>query len=191
MTVQPTLHTLVDRPFDLLLAMDVRLRAGGENLVGDVVRNTWTGLTFVLQGDHYAAPQNDVSEVLEMPKLTWVPRAKPWLLGIANVRGDLLPVIDLGCLMGNPQAHITDNSRVVVLNDHEVPAGFLVDSVGGFRNFTADEQRHELLPEAANAPADDVTLDFLLGAFVREGLVWRVFSLQKLANAAIFRDAGI
>ena len=188
MTAAPALQSLWDKPFELLLALEARLRASGEERTTGSAQNEWTGLAFVLNNAQYLAPQTDVSEVLEVPELTRVPRARPWLMGVANVRGDLLPVIDLGRLTGAEQTHITDNSRVVVLNDEDIPAGFLVDDVGGFKSFAVDDQRHELL---AQEPMNDLTQQFLLGAFVRDGNPWRVFSLQKLVADPVFRDAGI
>lgn len=186
-TVTP-LSALWEQPFELLLAMQARLRASGEEHSGVGAQDEWIGLGFTLDGQHYVAPQNDVREVLEMPKVTRVPRAKPWLMGVANVRGDLLPVIDLGCLLGREQTRLSDASRVVVLNDDDVPAGFLVDDVAGFRGFAAQDQRHELLDEEPlNAPMQK----FLLGAFVRDGTAWRAFSLRKLAADPVLSDAGL
>jgi len=188
MTAATSLQSLWDKPFELLLALEARLRASGEERTTTTVRREWTGLAFELGEKQYLAPQTDISEVLEVPSLTRVPRARPWLMGVANVRGDLLPVIDLGRLMGSKETHITDNSRVVVFSDDEVPAGFLVDDVDGFRSFGVDDQRHELLQQE---PLNELTQQFLLGAFVRDGNAWRVFSLQKLVADPVFQDAGI
>lgn len=185
------LQALWDKPFELLLALEARLRTSGEQHNTASAQQNWTGLAFVLNKTQYVAPQADVSEVLEVPMLTRVPRARAWLMGVANVRGNLLPVIDLGRLTGSQETQITqitDNSRVIVFNDEEIPAGFLVDNVLGFKNFTVEDQRHELLQED---PMNDLIQKFSLGAFVRDGNAWRVFSLQKLVADPVFRDAGI
>jgi twitching motility protein PilI len=181
------LRTLADRPFDLLAAIAARLAGGGG--IGDTAdvraeETAWTGLAFNLGDRQYLAPRNDVREVLEPPAVTRVPGARPWLVGVANVRGDLLPVVDLGRFLGREAGLRTEASRVIVLNDEEIAAGFLVDGVGGFRSFAPADQRHHLVDDAA--PAESI-----LGAFLRDGTAWRVLSLRKLAGVPAFRDAGV
>lgn len=178
------LEQLRNRPFELLAAIEARLDTGGGE--SGTAAGEWTGLVFTLGDRQYLAPRGDVREILEMPGLTRVPRAKHWLLGVANVRGELLPVIDLGRFLGRKETLHRESSRVIVLNDDELPAGFLVDAVGGFRGFKPEHQRHELVDETDDAPARD----YLLGAFARDGEQWRVFSLRKLARDPAFRDAG-
>lgn len=181
------LHALADRPFDLLAALEARLTAGGETQGRRARAAEWTGLAFDIADRHYLAPRADVREVLEPPTLTRVPGAKPWLLGVANVRGDLLPIVDLPRFLGREASVRTETSRVIVLNDRGFAAGFLVDAVGGFRGFAPEEQRHELV-DGSSDDADPA--DFILGAFVRDGTAWHVFSLRKLAADPEFRDAG-
>lgn len=191
------LRALADRPFDLLMALEARLLASGEARGAQSARQEWTGLAFDIGDGHYLAPRADVREVMEPPPVTRVPGAKPWLSGVANVRGDLLPVVDLGRLLGRGGGMRTEASRVIVLNDDNVAAGFLVDAVGGFRSFAPDDQRHELVAGGAGEDgarqAGDAAdpADFVLGAFVRDGTVWQVFSLRKLAADPAFRDAGV
>ena len=84
--------------------------------------------------------------------LTRVPGAKSWILGLANVRGQLLPVIDLRQYPGQrrrrrPRA----TTRVVVVNHRDIPAGLLVDEVLGFRRFAESEF-------TAEVPTDDRAL---------------------------------
>lgn len=180
------LRALADRPFDLLMALEARLIAGGETHGRRVESLEWTGLAFDVAGRHYLAPRAEVQEVLELPAVTRVPGAKPWLLGLANVRGDLLPIIDLNRFLGGEATARSEATRVIVLNDPTVVAGFVVDGVGGFRSFAPEDQRHQLIA----GDADQAATDFVLGAFVRDGTAWRVFSLRKLAADPAFRDAG-
>lgn len=180
------LHQYADRPFDLLVSLAERLEGRGavdQSLMAAPAQ--WVGLGMVMGEHRLVVPQDDVQEVLEPPEFTRVPGGQPWLLGLANVRGDLLPIIDLRRMMGMEPARMSGASRVVVLNHKEIPAGFLVDDVAGFRRFTPDDQRHELVPE------DEGPMQpFLLGAFVHDGSLWVVFSLAKLATSSLFQNAG-
>src|SRR3546814_13806970 len=74
--------------------------------------------------------------------------------------------------------------RVLVLNARRTPAGLLVDEIAGYRQFAASEQRNEMKRSA------EPFAPFLLGAFVREGHPWYVFSLHRLAHSETFRAAA-
>jgi twitching motility protein PilI len=177
------LRALRDKPFDLMLALDARLQAGAASTTGDSA-HIWVGLGFRLGEHQLVAPRDDVREVLATPEYTRVPGAKPWLLGIANVRGDLLPVIDLSRFLGGEPHPGARGSRVLVYNSPDVPAGFMVDEVPGFRRFQPQDQRHEM------APAGGPLSPYLLGAFFRDEQLWVAFSLSKLVTSPAFQNAG-
>lgn len=178
------MKALRDQPFDLLLAMDARLR--GSRTTVAAVEQTWVGLRFSVAGHWLLAPQDNVREILTLPNYSRIPNARSWMLGLANVRGSLLPIVDLRALLLGEPGEIKDNSRVLVLESDDVPAGFLVDNVAGFGSFSPQEQRHDKV--ATDAP--EPLLEFLLGAFVRDGETLFVFSLAKLANSTIFQQAA-
>ena len=69
--------------------------AGADAGGGAVESGGGTHLVFGLAGEHYAAPVGDVEEVLEWQPVTVVPRCPDYLLGIINVRGSLIPIVDL------------------------------------------------------------------------------------------------
>lgn len=179
------LRALRDKPFDLLAALDARLQATAAAGATSEAQDVWIGLGYRVAGQQMVTPRADVREVLTPPEYTRVPGAKPWLLGIANVRGDLLPLIDLARLLGGEPTGIQRGTRVLVYNADEVPAGFLVDEVAGFRRFSPQDQRHELVP-----PDGDPLNPYLLGAFVREGQLWMAMSLSKLVTSPVFQNAA-
>lgn len=179
---QAALRALRANPFALVAELDQQLRAArfeaGEEHV-------WTGLAFRLGDDGYVMPGDDVREVLTPPPLTRVPGAADWLLGVANVRGDLVPVCDLRLLAGYPAAQSGRDARVVVFQHPQAPMGFLVDGVYGHRSFVPADQKHALADEVAPPLAD-----WLLGAFVRDGASWRVMSLHRLSEAGLLNQAA-
>lgn len=178
------LRALEHQPFDLLLQMEADLRAARLDMAAGQAE-TWSGLGFRLDNIWMAAPRDDVLEVIVPPPVTHIPNARGWLLGIANVRGNLLTVIDLRQFLGLPASESQRGQRVLVLNSTRVPAGFLVDEVAGHRQFTPNEQRHS---EAAKA---EQFSSYLLGAFVREGQSWLAMSLNKVALSSTIRQAGL
>jgi twitching motility protein PilI len=181
--VKTQLTDLRDDPFALLSAMEKRLQTARVDLAAGAAQ-FWTGLGFRLGDRWLVAPREDVREVITLPPLTRVPGARPWLLGLANVRGSLLPICDVHRLLGEEHHTLARNSRVLVYNNDRVPAGFLVDEVSGYRQFTPADQRKELLSDAG------VLQPYLLGAFVRESQPWFAMSLHKLAAGDMFNRAG-
>jgi twitching motility protein PilI len=181
--VTADLLALRDSPFELLAALESRLQTARVDLAAGAAQ-FWTGLGFRLGERWLVAPREDVREVIVPPTLTRVPGARPWLLGLANVRGSLLPVCDLHRLLGEEHHTMARGARVLVYNSDRVPAGFLVDEVSGYRQFTPGDQRAEMIDEAG------VLKPFALGGFVREGHPWLAVSLHKIVAGDAFNRAG-
>jgi twitching motility protein PilI len=181
--VTASLLSLRSDPFALLLALEKRLQTARVDLAAGSAQ-FWTGLGFRLGDRWLVVPREDVSEVIALPQLTRVPGARPWMLGLANVRGSLLPVCDLHRLLGEEHHTLARNCRVLVYNSERVPAGFLVDEVAGYRQFTPADQRSQLVADAG------VLQPFLLGGFVRESQPWLALSLHKIVAADAFNRAG-
>lgn len=141
----------------------------------------WTGLAVRLREDWLLVPRAEVRELSLLPRLTRIPGAQPWLPGVANIRGSLLPITDLGLFCGLPVAADPRLQRVLVLNSDLIPAGFLVDEVGAHHVFGPEAQR------ALGVPEDGPLRPWLVAAFVRDGERWPVLSLQRLAHDAAFQ----
>ena len=137
MSEEVPLKSLRDRPFELLAELERRGRAVSAQVSQEgTAGREWVGVALRMAGDLYLVAREETREVLGLPPaLTRVPGAKQWIKGLANVRGQLLPVIDLRHFLGSGTTPITRNTRVVVVNHREIPAGLLVDEVLGFRRF--------------------------------------------------------
>ncbi len=86
----------------------------------------------------------DISEVLPMPLLTNVPLTKPWYCGVANVRGSLYSIVDLGAYMDDEVTQREAQNRVLLLGQRfAFNTGLLVSKVLGLRN-TQDWQQNEI-----------------------------------------------
>lgn len=136
----------------------------------------WSGVGFRLAGRHYVASTSDVTEILTLPELSRVPHAREWVRGIANVRGNLLPVMDLSGYLGKSRANPSRLSRVLVIDFDGVLAGLLVDEVLGMRHFEAAAW------QAGNAEPDAAVGEYIDGGFPGDGITWPVFSMGRLAS---------
>lgn len=179
------LRDLADRPYQLLATLDQRLQAQQADSGARESADAWVGLGFGMGESSFLVPQREIREVITVPAFSRVPNARPWLMGIANVRGNLLPLIDLRMLLEGEASSLSRSSRFLVLNSDEIPAGFLVDSVTGYRRFTSNEQRNDLLGQQP-----EQWRQFMLGSFVRDQQPYLVFSFMKLALADIFQNAS-
>ena len=116
--------------------------------------------------------------------MTRVPGAKRWLLGIANLRGHLLTLVDVKLLLGSGRTTLRRNTRVISVNHREVPAGLVVDEVQGFRRF----MDHEFVNDV---PETVVRCErFLKGAYRRGEQRWPVFDLFAFVESNQFLQAA-
>ncbi len=118
-----SLKSLRDRPFELLAELERRGRA----LSAQVAQETssgreWVGVAMRMAGELYLVAREETREVLSVPgALTRVPGAKTWIKGLANVRGQLLPIVDLRQFLGSGVTPMTRNTRIIVVNHREIP----------------------------------------------------------------------
>ena len=149
------------------------------------VAEEWSGIGFRLGDLRLVAPLGEVVEVLTYPGLSKVPRTKSWVRGIANIRGNLLPIMDLqGYLNGTPTA-MTRRSRVLVVNYKGVFSGLVVDEVLGLRHFLSEEKTPE-------APVKEGAIAaYLPHGFRRGEEDWGVFSMYSLAESPQFLQAAV
>src|SRR5690349_20244737 len=88
-------------------------------------------LEFGLASERYALLAGKVHDVQPLRDLTPLPCTPPFLRGLVNIRGRLVPVIDLKKFFGLPERGITDLHRVLLLRQGEVEIGLLADTIEG------------------------------------------------------------
>lgn len=91
-----------------------------------------------LGSSRFAADLDSVSEVGKVPAVTRVPGSPPWLAGIANWRGRLLPVLDLRSTLGGEGLPLTSRARLLVLSLDGMSAGLVADAVEGAGDLGAE-----------------------------------------------------
>ena len=180
------LRSLRDRPFELLAELERRGRAVSAQVNQEAAGGReWVGVALRMAGDLYLAAREETREVLGVPaSSTRVPGAKAWIKGLANVRGQLLPLIDLRQFLGSGVTPITRNTRIVVVNHREIPAGLLVDEVLGFRRFAENEFSGDAPPTVARCER------YLAGSFRRGSEQWPVLSLRQVLESPAFAEAA-
>lgn len=105
-----------------------------------------------LGSSRYAVAMTDVAEVATVPEVTRIPGSGPWLLGVANWRGRMLPVLDLRPLLDAAPLPLAGSARLVVLARDELVVGLVAEAVPGVYDEVLDTLTPPpptLSPEAA------------------------------------------
>jgi twitching motility protein PilI len=181
-----SLRSLRDRPFELLKELEKRSRTVAPgSAAGAEVAKEWVGVAFRMGGETFLVAREETREVLGYPAaVTRIPGAKSWVKGLANVRGQLLPMLDLRQFLGSGATASGRNTRIIVVNHRDVPAGLMVDEVLGFRRFAESDFNPDPPPTVIRCDT------YLAGAFRRGGEVWPVLSLKSLVESQSFLQAA-
>ena len=171
-------------PFAALLDLAQRSISSAQGLPAQVdIKPHWSGIGFKLAGHRFVAPMGEVSEIMAQPPATRLPGVQSWVRGVSNVRGRLLPLIDLESFFGGTLG-VRKRRRVLALELGDLYTGLIVSEVYGMQHIPVDSFRDEV-PEAINT-----LKPFLAGSYNHNDQVWSVFSPFKLAQNAEFFNAA-
>jgi twitching motility protein PilI len=138
----------VNASFAKLLEYEQRARGAEEaDAASGPSQGDWAGLAFRVGRSSLVCGTDRVYESLPIPRITRVPGTKKFILGLANVRGNLITVIDLGCYLSGESTTVTGSSRLLSSTLRGRPVGLLVDEVFGQRNFMSSDAGSPGLPE--------------------------------------------
>lgn len=153
----------------------------------EALSEIWAGVLFRLGQSDFLAPLEDIGEVLEAPReITPVPGARPWVCGVANNRGTLLPIFDLQAFLYGAPTPRHPKNRVLVVRHEESPFGLLVGDVVGIRHF-----QESAGSASSSESAGDTGIDGLLtGSFSLGQDRCPVMSLGRLGHDARFSFAA-
>jgi len=96
-------------------------------------------VVFELNGQLYAIPVLKVKEITRVMEITNVPNSEFYVEGISNLRGSVIPIINLARRLGLQEKEHDRDTRIIVLEYGENKAGIIVDSVKEVGTFNAEE----------------------------------------------------
>lgn len=130
--------------------------------VADVAASDNQFVTFSVAGEMFAVPMAPMQEIIRVPEVARLPLAPPALDGLANLRGRVLPIVNLRALFNTEARQNDDATRALVINLGQ-PVGFVVDRVASVISVNAGEI------EAASQVQSVVQADYLSGVINRPG----------------------
>ena len=176
----------ISDPFDLLLDIERRCTANAAGLPSlDAVDEEWVGVGFRIGEDRLIAPMYEIQEILDLPEFTYVPGVKSWMVGVANVRGGLLPLMDLKGFVLGEDIKQRKKGRVIVIDYRGFNTGLIVEEVYGMKHFLAKDQSPDI-PEVHESISKYVDM-----AFNQEGDSWPVFSFQNMTQDERLAEASL
>ena len=173
-------------PFELLQDLErraVKYTAGLPSL--DQIEDDWVGVGFRVGDAKLIASMADVKEILDLPEVTMVPGVKSWIVGIANVRGSLLPIMDMkGFLLGDDIKQ-RQKGRVIVIDCKGVNTGLVVEEVYGMRHF----RENDAIAETPDVPEN--ISPYIEKVYGRDDEHWPVFSFYEMTQDDRFSQVSL
>ena len=152
-----------------------------QNLAEDEVLQ-W--VTFQLENETYGINVMQVQEVLRYTEIAPVPGAPDYVLGIINLRGNVVTVIDTRSRFGLPAGDVSENSRIVIIEAEKQVIGIMVDSVAEVVYLRSSEI------DAAPAVGTGESAKFIQGVSNRDGQLLILVDLNKLLSDEEWDDIG-
>jgi len=139
-------------------------------------------VTFTLEDETYGIDVMQVKEVLREIEVAPVPGAPHYVIGIINLRGNVVSIIDARKLLGLPPMESSDLTRIIVIEVKHHIVGFLVDSVAEVVDIKTDE-----IETAPNVGTDE-TSSYIDGVVSRGEELLILVDLNKLLSAEEWRE---
>jgi twitching motility protein PilI len=133
-------------------------------------------------GEAWLVDLKDAGEVIPVPAISPVPLARGWFKGVANVRGNLYSVSDLGALLGQPATPLSDHARLLLVAERfRAGAALLIERSLGLRN------AEDLKPRADAAPQRWVRAQYE----DTDGKLWRELDVTALIQDEAFLEVSV
>ncbi len=147
-------------------------------------RPEWQGIGFQLGGVRLVSPLGEVNEILKLPRVTALPRVRDWIAGVANVRGRLIPVVDMHRYFGVTATVQRLQWRLLIVDGDGISVGLIVEQSLGMQHFQEDSF------ESGQPEGFDAIHPFIKGAYRHGGRVFYVVSLAALVRDERFLNVA-
>lgn len=178
-------HASQAGPFEALVGYERRSLAHVAGLPQQLdAPGLWRGVGYRVGQRLLASRFDEVVEILPLPQVTPVPGAQAWMLGVANIRGNLLPVVDMRLFLEGERTVLHEGQRVLVVRQPGGNVAVTIDELFGQRSFLEEQQT------GREALAEGRYSGFIERAYKVGGHAWGVFSLDRLSRTPEFRQAA-
>ncbi|MFO8156169.1 MAG: chemotaxis protein CheW [Pseudomonadota bacterium] len=155
-----------------------------EHVIDDVNDPMTQWVTFHLEEEKYGVPVEQVKEVLRYTEITPVPGAPDYVLGIINLRGNVVTILDTRKRFALPDREPDEETRFVILEVADQTVGILVDSVSEVMRLRQNEIEHA--PNVGN----DESSKYIQGVASRESNLLILVDLDKLLSDSEWQEVA-
>jgi len=141
-------------------------------------------LTFFLGAEEYGIAILKVREIIGIVPVTPVPGTPPFMQGVINLRGKIIPVIDLRAKFGMPSHAASRETCIIVVRRQDLELGIVVDAVSEVRDVSGSET------EAMLDLGSDVSAEYFLGISKADGKVRLLLDIDRILSTEDVIELG-
>ena len=141
-------------------------------------------LTFVLGSEVYGIEILKVREIIKLMDITTVPRTPDYLKGVINLRGKVIPIVDLRSKFSMPEVEHTQETCIIVVEVNKTSIGIIVDSVSEVSNIKSGEI------EDAPHLGQDIDTNFILGLGKTKERIVILLDIEQVLSSEELETVG-
>jgi purine-binding chemotaxis protein CheW len=139
-------------------------------------------LCFYLHDTQFAFPMEHTLEITYRTDVTPLPNLPQWVLGISNVRGNIISVVDLARVLGLAHRDAAPGKHLILIRDADVTTGIIADKIAG--TIFDEDPNHRIEKQA---PKDETPARFISGVFVDDRQKIYLLAVHELMAALALR----
>ena len=121
--------------------------------------------------------------IIEKPmNIARVPTTPSYIKGVVNLRGEIIPVMDLRIKFGLPEAEVDDDTRIIMFKLNDITLGIIVDSVAEVVSLGENDI------ESLTSITNDRSLDYIIGIGKSEGRLITLLNIEKLITELMTKE---
>ncbi len=176
-------------PFDVLVNIENKSRKYALVPEQEKMEELWPGIAFKVCDAKVVSPVGQITEIIHYPEPSIIPGTKIWMKGIANIRGSLVPIVDLQAFLCGHVIVPNPRSRLLMVEhqkqDTVYPLGLLIADVIGMKQFRHEESSSNI------AMYSDFFQPYMKESFYREKERWGVFDMTILLQNPDFLEVTL
>ena len=140
-------------------------------------------ILFTIEDTQFAIPLSNTLEIGHQPDITPLPNLPKWVLGISNIRGEIISLINFKAFLGIPSSGTKSERRFIIIHNQKIKVGIIVDSIMGILSLDSSDGKIQNNPYRKGEIAN-----YIQGAAVSGESVTNVLDIDKLLSSPRMTD---